>query len=203
MIKLRKIEPSDLPFLYQWENDVTMWADSDTHNPLSRHDLHQYIENTTGDIYRDGQLRLIVEGVADTSSPNSPVASSPNIIGCIDLFDFDARNRKAAIGMYIAPEARGKGVGKQAVRLLLDYALDFLHLRMVYAIISVHNTACFPTPFPRASGAIYIPIAALRLRASKSKRSMQPIILGDEATGLLGDEVSATPSMIRRNCPSR
>ena len=61
MLRLRKIEPSDLPFLYQWENDATMWADSDTHNPLSRHDLHQYIENTTGDIYRDGQLRLIIE----------------------------------------------------------------------------------------------------------------------------------------------
>ena len=142
MLRLRKIEPSDLPFLYQWENDATMWADSDTHNPLSRHDLHQYIENTTGDIYRDGQLRLIIEGVADTSSPNSHIASSPNIIGCIDLFDFDARNRKAAIGMYIAPEARGQGVGKQAVQLLLDYAFGFLHLRMLYAIISVHNTAC-------------------------------------------------------------
>ena len=134
MLRLRKIEPSDLPFLYQWENDAMMWADSDTHNPLSRHDLHQYIENTTGDIYRDGQLRLIIEGITDISSPN--------IIGCIDLFDFDARNRKAAIGMYIAPEARGKGVGKQAVQLLLDYAFGFLYLRMVYAIISVHNTAC-------------------------------------------------------------
>ena len=132
MIKLRKIEPSDLPFLYQWENDATMWADSDTHNPLSRHDLHQYIENTTGDIYRDGQLRLIIE--------DSQL--STKIVGCIDLFDFDARNRKAAIGMYIAPEARGKGVGKQAVQLLLDYAFGFLHLRMVYAIISVHNVAC-------------------------------------------------------------
>jgi diamine N-acetyltransferase len=63
-------------------------------------------------------------------------------LGCIDLFDFDARNRKAAIGMYIAPEARGKGVGKQAVQLLEDYAFGFLHLRMLYAIISVHNTAC-------------------------------------------------------------
>jgi diamine N-acetyltransferase len=132
MIKLRKIEPSDLPFLYQWENDATMWADSDTHNPLSRHDLHQYIENTTGDIYRDGQLRLIIE---DSQLSNK-------IVGCIDLFDFDARNRKAAIGMYISPEARGKGVGKQAVQLLEDYAFGFLHLRMLYAIISVHNTPC-------------------------------------------------------------
>ena len=109
-----------------------MWADSDTHNPLSRHDLHQYIENTTGDIYRDGQLRLIIE----------ESQLSTKVVGCIDLFDFDARNRKAAIGMYIAPEARGKGVGKQAVQLLLDYAFNFLHLRMVYAIISVHNIAC-------------------------------------------------------------
>ena len=130
MLRLRKIEPSDLPFLYQWENDATMWADSDTHNPLSRHDLHQYIENTTGDIYRDGQLRLIIE------------SSEAGIMGCIDLFDFDVRNRKAAIGMYIAPEARGKGLGKQAVEQLLDYAFGFLHLRMIYAIISVHNHPC-------------------------------------------------------------
>lgn len=131
-LKLRKIEPSDLPLLYQWENDATMWVDSDTHNPLSRHDLHQYIENTTGDIYRDGQLRLIIE--------DSQL--STQIMGCIDLFDFDGRNRKAAIGMYIAPDARGKGVGKQAVQLLEDYAFGFLRLRMLYAIISVHNIAC-------------------------------------------------------------
>ena len=136
---MRKIEPSDLPFLYQWENDATMWADSDTHNPLSRHDLHQYIENTTGDIYRDGQLRLIIED-SQLSTLNSQL--STKIVGCIDLFDFDARNRKAAIGMYIAPDARGKGVGRQAVQLLLDYAFNLLHLRMVYAIISVNNVAC-------------------------------------------------------------
>ena len=138
-LQLRKIEPSDLPFLYQWENDATMWADSDTHNPLSRHDLHQYIENTTGDIYRDGQLRLIIED-SQLSTLNSQLLTK--IVGCIDLFDFDARNRKAAIGMYIAPDARGRGVGKQAVQLLLDYAFNFLHLRMVYAIISVNNVAC-------------------------------------------------------------
>ena len=60
MVRLRKLEPSDLPFLYRWENDAAVWADSDTHNPLSQQDLRSYIENTTGDIYRDGQLRLII-----------------------------------------------------------------------------------------------------------------------------------------------
>ena len=129
MLRLRKIEPTDLPYLYQGENDARMWADSNTHNPLSKADLHQYIESTTGDIYRDGQLRLMIEdeGVS---------------MGCIDLFDFDPRNRKAAIGMYIAPHARGKGIGRQSVRLLEEYAFDFLKLRMLYAIIAQQNIVC-------------------------------------------------------------
>jgi diamine N-acetyltransferase len=63
-------------------------------------------------------------------------------MGCIDLFDFDPRNRKAAIGMYIAPHARGRGIGTKAVKLIEEYAFDFLKLRMLYAIIATKNTAC-------------------------------------------------------------
>lgn len=135
MIKLRKIEPTDLPFLYQWENDASAWADGANHNPLSQQDLRAYIESTTGDIYRDGQLRLIIE---DLSTLNF----QPSTLGCIDLFDFDPRNRRAAIGMYIAPEHRGKGVGKEALRLLEDYAFGHLNLRVLYAVIATKNTAC-------------------------------------------------------------
>lgn len=129
MLRLRKIEPSDLPYMYQWENDAQMWADSDTHNPLSQADLRDYIGSSTGDIYRDGQLRLMIDNEGET-------------MGCIDLFDFDPRNRKAAIGMYIAPHARGKGIGRQAVKLLEEYAFDFLNMRMLYAIIATQNIAC-------------------------------------------------------------
>ena len=129
LVKLRKIEPSDLPFLYQWENDASVWADGANHNPLSQQDLRDYIESTTGDIYKDGQLRLIIEEEGLT-------------LGCIDLFDFDPRNRRAALGMYIAPEYRGKGVGKEALRLLEEYAFGFLHLRVLYAVIATNNIAC-------------------------------------------------------------
>ena len=129
MIKLRKIEPSDLPYLYRWENDASAWADGANHNPLSQQDLRDYIASTTGDIYRDGQLRLIIEEDGAT-------------IGCIDLFDFDPRNRRAAIGMYIAPEYRGKGVGCEAVKQLEAYAFGFLHLRCLYAIIATNNAPC-------------------------------------------------------------
>lgn len=135
MIHLRKIEPQDLPFLYQWENDALAWADGTNHNPLSQQDLRDYIASTTGDIYKDGQLRLIIE-------EDSALNIQPSTIGCIDLFDFDPRNRRAAIGMYIAPEYRSKGIGKQAVEALERYAFDFLHLRVLYAIIATANEAC-------------------------------------------------------------
>ena len=129
MIKLRKIEPSDLPYLYRWENDASAWADGSNHNPLSQQDLRDYIASTTGDIYRDGQLRLLIEEDGAT-------------LGCIDLFDFDPRNRRAAIGMYIAPEYRGKGVGHEAVKQLEAYAFGFLHLRVLYAVIATNNAPC-------------------------------------------------------------
>ena len=138
LVKLRKIEPSDLPFLYQWENDASVWADGANHNPLSQQDLRDYIESTTGDIYKDGQLRLIIE--EQSSIINQQLAITT--VGCIDLFDLDIRNRRAALGMYIAPEFRGKGVGKAALRLLEEYAFGHLNLRVLYAVISTKNTAC-------------------------------------------------------------
>lgn len=128
-MQLRALEISDLPYLYQWENDATAWSDSETHNPLSQHLLRTYIEESTGDIYKDGQVRLIIAEGAET-------------LGCIDLFDFDPRSRKAAIGMYIAPQQRGKGIGSQAVALLEEYAFGYLGLHMLYAIISEKNMPC-------------------------------------------------------------
>ena len=128
-ISLRKIEPSDLPFLYRWENDAAVWSDGANHNPMSQQDLREYISSTTGDIYKDGQLRLII-------------CQEDSTIGCIDLFDFDPRNGRAAIGMYIAPEYRGQGIGREAVRLLEEYAFGFLHLRLIYAVIATRNEVC-------------------------------------------------------------
>ena len=138
MVRLRKIEPSDLPFLYQWENDASVWADGANHNPLSQQDLRDYIASTTGDIYRDGQLRLIIESNSEAVLQQS----GHTTYGCIDLFDFDPRNRRAAIGMYIAPEHRGKGVGRQALEALEDYAFGHLNLRVLYAVIATDNIPC-------------------------------------------------------------
>lgn len=162
MIHLRKIEPQDLPYLYQWENDAAAWADGDNHNPLSQQDLRQYIESTTGDIYRDGQLRLIIEQFPNRNKrltrDEQEIAGDRHTLGCIDLFDFDPRNRKAAMGLYIAPEYRGQGLGREAIEALEQYAFTHLALRQIYAIISVNNQPC--SHLYESMG--YIPTAHLR-----------------------------------------
>lgn len=126
---IRALEITDLPLLFRWENDAEAWADGDTHNPLSQRLLREYIESSTGDLYKDGQLRLIIEHESVTA-------------GCVDLFDLDPRSRKAAMGLYISPEMRGKGLAREAVEWMLDYARDFLHLHQLYAIIRTSNRAC-------------------------------------------------------------
>ena len=149
MLRLRKIEPSDLPFLYQWENDASSWADGANHNPLSQQDLRDYIASTSGDIYKDGQLRLVIQSVSEAVCQQCGLSAQRSVspqdgltIGCVDLFDFDPRNRRAAIGMYIAPEYRGKGVGHEALKQLEAYAFDFLRLRCLYAVIATNNIPC-------------------------------------------------------------
>ncbi len=136
MLSLRKMDLHDLPLIYRWENDASAWADGVTHNPLSRQDLFNYINNTTGDIYKDGQLRLIVEQKNTPSHPSSALA-----IGCLDLYDFDPRNLKAGVGIYVSPDSRQQGYAIEALRLLDDYAFGFLHLNLLYAFVSELNTA--------------------------------------------------------------
>ena len=60
-ISLRAMEPEDLDLLYRIENDESMWGMSLTNVPYSRFVLHEFMSDTTGDIYTDKQVRLIVE----------------------------------------------------------------------------------------------------------------------------------------------
>ncbi len=137
-IRLRKVEPVDLPFLYAVENDDSQWLESAVHNPLSQKDLRDYIELSTGDIFKDGQLRLIVE----RREKRQRTKDEWQTVGVCDLFDFDPLARKAAIGLYVVPSARGQHIAHQTMLLLEEYAFSFLRLQQLYAIISIDNISC-------------------------------------------------------------
>lgn len=129
-INLRAIEPEDLDLLYLIENDSQLWNIGSSNVPYSRYVLHDYIANTTSDIYSDKQLRLIVEN------------EDRVVVGIVDLVSFDPRNMRAEIGMIIISQYRGLGYGAAALTWLLDYSSQILHLHQLYCIISSSNTAC-------------------------------------------------------------
>ena len=68
--------------------------------------------------------------------------SSWRPIGNTDLRDIDHRNRTATFGIMIGePDARGKGYGTEATRLMLDYAFTALGLHNVMLSVYEYNRA--------------------------------------------------------------
>lgn len=127
-IYLRAIEPEDLEILYQWENDSTIWIYGCTLAPFSKFNLREYIQNSCYDIYQTKQLRLMIT-----------LKSTNETIGMIDLFDIDPHHERGAVGIFIATEYRGKGFGKEALKVLCEYAFSFLHLHQLYAHVLEDN----------------------------------------------------------------
>src|SRR4051812_36581404 len=136
LIQLRALEPSDLEDLYSWENDTSVWSISGTLAPFSKFILEEYLKNYHQDIYTTKQLRLMI--VLTVTDDDGEIDSEHRSIGCIDLFDFDPRNKKAGVGILIANSVdRGKGYAREALQLLIDYAFGVLDLHQLYANVHV------------------------------------------------------------------
>ncbi|MEM9679439.1 MAG: GNAT family N-acetyltransferase, partial [Bacteroidota bacterium] len=86
-IYLRALEPEDLEFVFDIENDENIWELSHTQTPYSRFLIKQYLEEAHKDIYEAKQLRLVISDYDDIA------------LGLIDIFDFDFKNKRAGIGL--------------------------------------------------------------------------------------------------------
>jgi diamine N-acetyltransferase len=130
-IYLRALEPEDLEFVYAIENDENFWEVSNTQTPYSKFLVRQYLENAHQDIYEAKQIRLAI------CKNNTSEA-----IGLIDLFDYDALNQRAGIGIIIRNETnRNQGLGNESLDLLVNYAFQKLQLHQLYANIGANNEA--------------------------------------------------------------
>lgn len=129
-ISLRAMEPSDIDDIYRWENDPSIWEWSASHQPFSRHVLQQFIdESSQSDIYASRQLRLMAD-------------AGERAVGCVDLFDFDPYNSRAALGLLVDSSMRGQGVGHAMLREVERFAQRHLLLHQLHCIIAVDNHAC-------------------------------------------------------------
>lgn len=128
ILRLRALEPEDLEFLFQIENDESFWEISHTQTPFSKYILKQYIENAHLDIYETKQLRLIIEEKSTTKK-----------VGMIDLFDFNPQHKRAGIGILIHPIHQQKGFASEALELLINYCFSHLQVHQLFANITSDN----------------------------------------------------------------
>jgi len=121
------MELADVDHLYEWENNPENWIHGNTLNPYSRFFLEQYVLSSQNDILHDKQLRLIIQ------------ENSGEPCGAIDLFDFDAHHKRAAVGVLVKAIKQRRGYALEALNLLVEYCKNTLNLKQLYCSIEVGN----------------------------------------------------------------
>lgn len=125
---LRALEPEDLEFFYTIENDTELWRTSNTTVPYSRYILKQYLESIQGDLFTDKELRLIIES-----------RNTFDVLGMIDIYNFNALHQRAELGIVLLKKHRGKGYAQQAISTLVNYAFEHLMIHQLYAYVNEDN----------------------------------------------------------------
>ncbi|MBE0647219.1 MAG: GNAT family N-acetyltransferase [Bacteroidales bacterium] len=128
---LRAVEPSDVDLLLEWENDISVWKVSNTITPYSRYEIEEYVLHAKRDIFSARQLRLMISLPVENGAAET--------VGTIDLFEFDPVHLRAGVGIMISKAFRGKGYAAEALKILVRYAKEGLHLNQLFCNISSDN----------------------------------------------------------------
>lgn len=127
-ISLRIAEPEDASQIYTWENDRSVWRVSETSAPLSLFQIEQFLLGNDN-LSVNRQLKLMVTANATNQ-----------VVGCIDLFDYDAINGRIGIGILIDGPYRRKGYAISALTLCINYLFNDLLVHQVHCLIDAQNT---------------------------------------------------------------
>lgn len=126
-LKYRALEPEDATMLFLWENDLEINEVSLSKVPFSKYILEKYIDQAHLDIQQAGQYRFVLEDFEG------------NAVGCVDLFDYDAVDRRAAIGIIIEKKYRQQGFAREAISLMKDYAFNRIGMHQLYCSVGINN----------------------------------------------------------------
>jgi diamine N-acetyltransferase len=126
-ITLRCAEPEDAELIYRWENDRGIWRVSGTHVPFTRFQIDQFLLSNN-DLFSQKQLRLMID-----------LNETGESIGCIDIYDYDALNERAKVGILIDETHRCQGHAASTLSLCLEYLFHDLMLHQVYCVIDEKN----------------------------------------------------------------
>ncbi|HEX6483398.1 MAG TPA: GNAT family protein [Ktedonobacteraceae bacterium] len=129
-VTLRPLEFDDMDSLYAWMSDIEfgLWGGWTPvlEVPLSRDAFRPIFEQHLAQTKED-QVMLGIE-------------FEKRLVGLVQLTRVDHRMRRAGIGIAIGEKNMwGQGIGKTALRILLDYAFTIKGLERVYAEVFSFN----------------------------------------------------------------
>jgi diamine N-acetyltransferase len=74
-------------------------------------------------------MRLVIESRAG------------EVVGAVDIFDFDPQNLRAGVGIVVGADFRRRGYALDALNTLEWYAREVLHLRQLWCSVTADNSA--------------------------------------------------------------
>lgn len=130
-VALRPVRRDELPTLYGWDQDPDLVAMSDT-EPYSPDTYEDWVKRWDEPPRGKRAFFGIQEGVADDG----------RLIGRCHLWGIDEYNRNAHIGITLgAVTDRGKGLGREALGLLVGYGFAQRGLHRLQLETFAHNPA--------------------------------------------------------------
>lgn len=127
-IYLRPITASDTDLVVGWRNQKDVVRNFIYRKPLTVQEHRSWLEQKVA----TGQVHQFIVCMREDDTP----------IGSVYLQKFEEENRKAESGIFIGnTKIRGKGIGTEAVKLLVKYGFDTLGLHKIVARVLSYNTA--------------------------------------------------------------
>jgi RimJ/RimL family protein N-acetyltransferase len=128
-IRLRAWEPRDAPAVTAacQDPEIPRWTVV-PENYKERH-AREFIGGAAAELANGRELALAI------------VDGEDRLLGALGLSNFDWDDLKAEIGYWMAPEARRRGIGARATRMLAEWALTSLGLERLELLAHPENEA--------------------------------------------------------------
>lgn len=126
LLILRPVKSSDFEKIFEWENDPVNWIQSGTTEPYSRSDIELYVSRPQ-DLFKDGQTRYMID------------LKDGQTIGCVDLFDYDAKKSISSLGIIIEKPFRSKGYAFEVLNIIILNARKQLKIKILKALVLKYN----------------------------------------------------------------
>ncbi len=125
-ISLGPVIPADFPAMFCWANDVDAAKWDFAYRPVDFVQHNQWCEGLGKD------PTIVVFAIRKLDNPT--------IMGYVRLFNINGVHRSCEFGIRIGAEAdRGKGYGKEATALALNFCWKHLNLKRIQLIAFRHN----------------------------------------------------------------